>query len=407
MNKTLCIPLSIPIITAALLVAVISPHAHSELNGELEVNGYGIYEEFGAALYALKLNTLSQSDTAAELLENNQVKILSLKVIANSLGQRQWCRFWTQNIAINISSADLERLADSLLDMCDQTATDLAHGDHIEFRRLTYRTTEFRVNGAEVSLLEGEGIFEAFLSPFVDRSPVSSELKLGLLSNSSEESIAASVYSTTLISDSRLNLAQIWAPEPELEPVIQPAEVLLDSGQIFSDVALPRSLEHPLAKISQSSNAPPTQAWSPNLDNNQPMRYETASLVRPEFLASYAFMPSSVSEAHRSKDGGSRIFKTPRVSLVEIQEYQNISLQKVYENIIYPSMSLRRNHQGSLRLMVQIDKEGGIQKIDSLEFTDYDRLNEAAEEAVAMAAPFAPPPLEFGEEFFDLLLPIT
>lgn len=288
MNKVL----SIPLLTAALTAAIISPEANSELAGELRANGYGIYEEFGAALYALKLDTESPINTATDLLTNNQSKTLSLKVIANSVGQRQWCRFWTQNIAINISTSELELLADSLLSMCDQTATDLAHGDHIEFRRLTSNTTEFRVNGVAVSRLEGEGIFEAFLSPFVGRSPVSSNLKLGLLSNSDEYSLAASIYADTLVSDHRANLAQSWAPEPEQEPEpmdireseIQLTNASIDSGQIFSDVTLPPPPEHSLAKFSLSSKEPPTQAWSPILNENQPMMNEAASLSRPTLL---------------------------------------------------------------------------------------------------------------------------
>jgi|GEM_PF-2003656 TonB family protein len=395
------------------LVAVITLLFCPSLKAQLDTNGYGIYEEFGAPLYAVKLETERQFKDATDLLTDQTSKRLSLRVLANSVGQRQWCRFWTQNIAINISSTDLERLAENLLRACDQVAGDLVLGDEIVFHRESERITQLRINSVPFAYLEGEGIYEAFLSPFLGNSPVSNDLKSDLLSEISENSEAAISFRQSGFAVNRVSLVESWIapPEPEPEPLLQPETEIADLKTRKPNSALPSGdTEFAAIQPFDIGKSQASMTWSPVWQEESSVVYESSELNGEPVLASVAYLPNSYSMLDLAPSGDPPVNRPKenltRVPLLDIQEYQARSLLRVYANIEYPSIAVRRGREGSIRLMAKIDRAGNVQQIDALETTRFDELNEAAQTAVANSAPFDAPPLASNEDFFELLLPI-
>lgn len=400
-------------------VAVIAATFCQNLTAEQTANGYGVYEEFGAPLYAVKLDVEQRIENSAVLLADDHQKTLTLRVLSETVGERQWCRFWTQNIAINISTTDLENLADSVLNVCDQINGNLALGDQIVFYRESNERTLLRVNNIDLGNLEGSGIFEAFLSPFIGSSPVSNSLKTALLSQPNENSEAALAFLSSSISEERITLVQRWVTSPESlletlpaqEPNFEsePEITASNAKNPAGTTALTSSVLHSLENFADTKKTTEVQTWSTVSAEEQSTIYEISDSSHEPLMASAAYIPNtspifatttSTLDQIRPKD------KLTRISLLDIQEYQNQSLLRVYGFVEYPSLAQRRGREGSLRLKVDIDRDGNIRQISSLETTRHSELNEAAEFAVEQAAPFDAPPLADDEEFFELLLPI-
>lgn len=412
-----------------VLVAVITLLFCQDLTAELKPNGFGIYEEFGAPLYAVKLESEIPSNKVNDLLTGEHPKKLTLKVLAASVDESQWCRFWTQNIAINISSSELQSLADSILSVCDQTGDNLVIGDEIVFSRESSSLTSLSINDVSFESLNGEGIFEAFLSPFFGASPINNNLKNDLLTQSSESSSAALTFMQSHYSADRASTVRNWitpieaiAAESQIEtetasnltPDLAEAENY-GSGQAGTDLSL-----QPIAIAINDSNLSASQSalinhteevsWSPAQNTTAEDSYYSSNLTDEAVLVSSAYIPHSGEMLAAA--AGLEISQLPvreklnRVSLLDMQEYQNQSLRYVYNFISYPSIAQRRGREGSLRLKVNIDREGNIEEISTLEESDYGELNREAIRAVEKAAPFQPPPLSEDEDLFELLLPI-
>lgn len=394
-------------------VAVITATFCNNLTAEQTTNGYGVYEEFGAPLYAVKLEVEQRIENSAVLLADDHQKTLSLRVLSDTLGQRQWCRFWTQNIAINISAIDLDTLADSVLSVCDHISGDLALGDQIVFYRESSEQTLLKVNDIDFGELKGPGIFEAFLSPFIGNSPVSNNLKTALLNQPNESSEAARTYLNSSISPERIELVQKWVAPPEPQPIQEPAQdpefTAANAKNPAEATALTSSVLHSVENFADAKKSTEVRTWSTVSAEEQGTTYEISDFSHDPVMASAAYMPNSSTLFSSTALDLNQIRpkeKLTRISLLDIQEYQEQSLRRVYEFIEYPSIALRRGREGSLRLKVEIDRSGNIRQISSLETTRHDVLNEAAEFAVEQAGPFEPPPLAEDEEIFELLLPI-
>lgn len=399
------------------LIAAITLFFCPSLQAEPSLNSYAIYEEFGTPHYAVKIESQEPLEFAEDLFADDNPKNLSLKILADTVVQRQWCRFWTQNISINISSDQLENLADTILRVCDQLEGDLVKGDQIDFFRLSSAHTEFSMNGVELGILQGEGVFEAFLTPFFGDSPVNTEVKASLLSQEGDNTDAETTYRETNYSEARVATIESWIAPPEPEPSleidlaeeeIQLAEV--NGKRPKSDERISELELYPLETLElEGKKREAQQNWSPVWDEDQLSVYETAGLLQEPVMASAAYRPTEMMfastsdfnlEQMRPKD------EQPRISILDIQDYQQQALRQVYALVEYPFIARRRGREGSLRLQIDIDTLGNIQEIRTLESSRYDELNQAAMAAIEQAAPFDSPPLEQGEETFELLLPI-
>src|SRR5699024_282773 len=56
----------------------------------------------------------------------------------------------------------------------------------------------------------------------------------------------------------------------------------------------------------------------------------------------------------------------------------------------FPPQALTRNTFGAVRLMVSLNRQGGINEIRMLESSGHDFLDQAAIQSVRLAAPFEP-----------------
>lgn len=437
MVKLMRIPIIIGL-TAAIFSLKLAADSEFSAEYELDTESYGVYEEFGSSLYAVKLETQNAYGDASNLFEADEHKALSMRVLADNIGTRQWCRFWTQNIAINTNAATLEQLTDPLLAMCDSVQSALMKGDQIDFLRETATTTQFRINGGEVAYLEGDGLFEAFLYPFLGRSPINERLKNDLLSNNTSGS---SIYLAAVVSPDRaqpaneqnvqiltppvspsLSNAAVATPDPEPVAVVEPEPEPVAAAGPEPDPVVEAEVEpvidEPVDNSVQLAEAATVFEADAIAETNQQEVVESTSVadaVLPDVTEEPAIEEINetitedflVSATPPSIPSPVEVAPVTRISPLEIQEYQSNALRHVYGSIEYPQRAVRGNMEGRLRFNVRIGRNGSLLGVQALELSEHDLLNEAAEEAIVDSEPFFAPPLEAGEEYFDLILPIV
>ena len=82
-------------------------------------------------------------------------------------------------------------------------------------------------------------------------------------------------------------------------------------------------------------------------------------------------------------------------------------VQKIYQNISYPSRAVTRNQEGTVRVALQIGRTGELQAVLTTQESKHSSLNKAALKAVQKAAPFPELPEAISADSFELSIPIT
>jgi TonB family protein len=82
-------------------------------------------------------------------------------------------------------------------------------------------------------------------------------------------------------------------------------------------------------------------------------------------------------------------------------------VQKIYQNISYPSRAVSKNQQGTVRVAIKIARSGELQSALTTQESKHSSLNRAALKAVEKAAPFPTLPEEITADSFELSIPIT
>ena len=89
------------------------------------------------------------------------------------------------------------------------------------------------------------------------------------------------------------------------------------------------------------------------------------------------------------------------------RDYTPLIVQKIYQNISYPSRAVTKNQQGTVRVALQIGRSGELQTLHTTQESKYGSLNRAALKAVQKAAPFPELPEAITADSFELSIPIT
>ena len=89
------------------------------------------------------------------------------------------------------------------------------------------------------------------------------------------------------------------------------------------------------------------------------------------------------------------------------RDYTPLVVQKIYQNISYPSRAVSKNQQGTVRVAIKIGRSGELKNVLTTQESKYSSLNRAALKAVEKAAPFPTLTEQISADSFELSIPIT
>ncbi len=93
--------------------------------------------------------------------------------------------------------------------------------------------------------------------------------------------------------------------------------------------------------------------------------------------------------------------------LALLESYKSTLRRRVYENITYPGMAQRRNHEGKVVMNATVSRGGQLLSVEMTEASRYGSLNRASERAIKNASPFPAAPDTLSGEAFLLTVPVV
>lgn len=404
-----------------LLVATIASFwamviASPLLADELSPSGYGLYKEFSSPVLAFELRTPSawqnQGRDPDQLLGAD--KILGIRILATEMSDRQWCRFWTQNISINLAEPVAGDGLQILQAFCD-AIPDLSRGDLIQVFS-NPAGTRVLANGQEVINRQGTCLNNLLLIALTGNRPAYNGLPDTLLGRTDSE-IAARLFHQTEIQPARLGY---FAPkpvqpaatgainEPE-QPVIQAA--IAESSEPAEPG--PGSTDPAMSGIAQTDPTLPTQSASLSLESGVEPTTERVSSTdeAPAQTSSADALRIPVSSDPLSGEG---LFDEPGKDreMTQAEEDQGEEaasgetatrfrgevLATLQGHIHYPQSAIERGQEDQVGLRLQIARSGELVNLEISQPSRYNSLNVEAKRAAWAASPYPAPPEVSGED---------
>jgi TonB family protein len=273
-----------------------------------------------------------------------------------------------------------------------------------------------RFNGSElISDLSGE-VFGLLLRTWIGAIPPSTGFKEELLGNQ-RNAQARDLLESLKPDKQRVALAASW---------ILPAPVKPVAAKIAApEVAAPKIAAPKIAASeTKSIPAPELQPTQTAEIKEQPIKpapskgAQSADFEKPSASEDKDINKVAASDSSNAEQAGSETSDKVAeeaeeeidFNLVEAlaqRDYTPLVVQKIYQNISYPSRAVSKNQQGTVRVAIKIGRSGELQSALTTQKSRHSSLNKAALKAVEKAAPFPTLPEQITAESFELSIPIT
>lgn len=374
---------------------------------ELILNGSTIYSDLGRDQFVAALYTETAHSNPQIIQTMDSEKRMEVRML-NNYSKRRWINLWMQSISINNSRENFSDSAEELIALMQVAKSAPKKGDVLEYLFSPQSGTSMRFNGSElISDLSGE-VFGLLLRTWIGAIPPSTSFKEELLGKQRNPK-ARDLLESLSPDKQRVALAASWIlpapaktvakpataakvapkitaiPTPETKP-IQTAEIKeqpVDTSKPAASIEAKTADQEKLSadedidinKVAASENNAPEQAGP-----------ETSNEVAEEVEEEIDF---NVAEALAQRD------------------YTPLVVQKIYQNISYPSRAVSKNQQGTVRVAIKIGRSGELQSVLTTQESRYSSLNRAALKAVEKAAPFTTLPEQISADSFELSIPVT
>ena len=359
---------------------------------------------------------------------------------SDAMLSRRWSRNWTQSIAINAPREQMVQAADDLSAALSAFKGELQPGDVVALAYSPLDGTSLSVNGVTLMAGASADLFNLFLSSWIGPVPPSTDFKNAVLGRGGWQD-AYTAFQQLTPAEGRVAAIEAWVSDSEE----QDAEVAEAEAEAAAEEEAKRQVEERkaeeerqarlaeeqrLAEEEAARRAAEAEAEEPEPANDevaetdetgtsttaaaaapaQPQPETTPagqSQPRETEVASVEAAPVESATPVGSGDGADAGDDFSVEAILAQQDYTTRVVAQIYKSVSYPAMAVRREHEGSVRAIITLNRAGNLQAMQIIEEAPYSSLNEAVEDAVRDAAPFPPIPAEIREETIDLMVPVS
>ncbi len=150
----------------------------------MSLYGIGEYENLGELLYIAVLYVPQLERT----IRSGSSKRMAMRIVTDSLSARRFNQLWID--AIMLSSSREERVAQTaqIQKFAKMLKDELIRGDQVSFEYLETGTqTVVLVNQVQIGAVPGDAFFDILLDAWVGATPLSGQLKAGILGRAEED----------------------------------------------------------------------------------------------------------------------------------------------------------------------------------------------------------------------------
>jgi len=404
----------------------------------LELNGAAVYEELGQELFIASLYVNAPNKDPVALRESLGHRRMEIH-IASPIARRRWINLWMQSIAINNSTDILGKWGPDLLDVFDAHKGDLEAGDIVVIEYDSANGTVYQINGQTLIKGKPKTLFDLFLSTWLGIVPPSTDFRLGMLGLKGDPA-SLEVRSKEIIpSQERRKVVSGWVTpiEPPPSKISPPPAKTQTQAKTPAPKKTPVPAKPPapptrqvatLIKPKMLVDAPEKQETQEpeiadiNLDQDvaldQPLEETESITLTDEKEAAEAAKEAEEVEAEAeraakkaAKEAAKAVKEAERKLALEIlqahQAYTQQLIAKLYKEINYPLWSIRNDQQGSVRLVIKLNRDGSVANVLMVERTFHPGLNNEVKRAALAAAPYGPIPDNFSDDMLEFIIPIA
>lgn len=146
----------------------------------LVLNGAGIREKFFRDIYIGALYLPEKTSDANAILGATGPASILMHFLYKEISKHKITNGWTEGLAANTSTAEMQALQPAL-EKFNSLFLTVRKGDVVRIDYLPGTGTEVRINGKWRGTVEGETFFRALLKVWLGSSPVTEDLKAGML----------------------------------------------------------------------------------------------------------------------------------------------------------------------------------------------------------------------------------
>jgi hypothetical protein len=169
-----------------LMLLALSGEVHAQYSAteplvggtSMSLYGVGGYEDLGETIYlgALYVPQLESS------IRPRSSKRMEMRIVADSLSARRFTQLWMDAITLNTSRDERVAQATQIQRFGSLFKDSLIRGDQISFEYLQSGSqTIVLINRVQIGVIPGETFFNILLEAWIGETPLSGQLKAGIL----------------------------------------------------------------------------------------------------------------------------------------------------------------------------------------------------------------------------------
>jgi TonB family protein len=377
---------------------------------ELILNGSTIYSDLGRDQFVAALYTETAHNSPLVIQTLDSEKRMEVRML-NNYSKRRWINLWMQSISMNNSRENFSESAEELIALMQAPKSAPQKGDVLEYLFTPQSGTSMRFNGTElISDLSGE-VFGLLLRTWIGAIPPSTGFKEELLGNQRNPQ-ARDLLESLTPDKQRVALAASWILPAPVKEVAKPAAPKIAAAPVtvakVKALAVPE-LELPPVDTAEKNEQPVKTAPSKEAkiaEPEEPSAANTAKVAATETSGSDQALSEQTGPETNAEESEEDVDFNVVEALAQ-RDYTPLVVQKIYQNISYPSRAVSKNQQGTVRVAIKIGRSGELQSALTTQESRHSSLNKAALKAVEKAAPFPTLPEQITADSFELSIPIT
>lgn len=388
------------------------------------INGISVHSQLGEESFIGALFTTTLSNNARNVLVAQEEKQIQVRMLADRMSARRFRRMWIEGMAVNAVAKELEEQSKSMAAFSNMLKVTLRKGDIFVIQR-TNEDVIVQINGAKLGTIDDPQFFDLLLRAWIGPVPLSSSFRTGLLLGGNIDQALMSRFNQTLPTDQRIREVSIALQrvnetnqektpvpiDPSLTPKIQPN--VITKPEITAPVIANKTPPLPArSDTGISDDLPPVKPVEKQADTGpvpEDIQLAKADPTPPQSIPETA-APAAASNIP-SDDVLKDIIEEDEDFTAESLLKQQLYIAKLkkwtYKELRYPILSLDKNEEGLVRLLVTLFRDGKVKNVEILEKPKYNRLTKAAVKAVKKSSPFPAMPKEVNGEEFEFSLPIV
>ncbi len=377
-------------------------------NAATQLNGVAPFQQLGKDRFVAGLYTSTLSENANDVIGSTQQRSMELRITADTLSHRRLNRVWIEGMAINNPSDLLTKEAENMVAFSNLLTNKLVRGDQLRLDYTVGQGTTVSLNGSKLGVINSDAFFDLLLRTWIGSIPLSSTFKDQLLAGGNIDDDNLALYNSIIPDADRQDIVSVWQEERERKAAAEKAKKQAEIAKTEEAIAKPSLDIAPKVEAPNAIQAPTVAAASPKPTPPVP------TPPKPEPKAAPAKEPANVAAKKPAPDIANEddedLNDEPALTaeiILERQRYHSQLLKWCYKYLRYPQKAVSRGQQGSIRLLVAIDRNGNVTKVTAEEESKYSLLNKEALNAIERANPFPQVPSSIKGEQYSFTLPIV